>query len=229
VGVVQGAYVSEASTWKRPSRGRGGAAGGCPRIRCRGCAAAGWAARAVSQPTVEGRVPPPVVGREGRAGSIQRCCAARSTFPGPARGLRRLQQPIIATAIRQIFKADAGVEARERLALASEPHAAEYRVGRWSRCYTARQMIYDLRRLCRKRFIQRLPRTHRYELGSEGRRLAVLSHQDLHADRQPLARRARPIHPFRRRRPHAARQNLASIRTRDRPPNRGGSYCGLRR
>ena len=39
--------------------------------------------------------------------------------------------------------------------------------------YTARQMTYDLRRLRRKRFIQRIPRTHRYELTSEGRRLAV--------------------------------------------------------
>ena len=39
--------------------------------------------------------------------------------------------------------------------------------------YNAHQMTYDLRRLRRKRFIQRIPRTHRYELTSEGRRLAV--------------------------------------------------------
>ena len=39
--------------------------------------------------------------------------------------------------------------------------------------YTARQMTYDLRRLRRKRFIQRIPRTQRYELTREGRRLAV--------------------------------------------------------
>jgi len=39
--------------------------------------------------------------------------------------------------------------------------------------YGARQMTYDLRRLRRKRFIQRIPRTQRYELTSEGRRLAV--------------------------------------------------------
>ena len=39
--------------------------------------------------------------------------------------------------------------------------------------YDARQMTYDLRRLRRKRFIQRSPRTQRYELTSEGRRLAV--------------------------------------------------------
>ena len=34
-------------------------------------------------------------------------------------------------------------------------------------------MTYDLRRLRRKGFIQRIPRTHRYELTSEGGRLAV--------------------------------------------------------
>jgi len=39
--------------------------------------------------------------------------------------------------------------------------------------YTARQMTYDLQRLRRKGFIQRIPRTHRYQLTSEGRRLAV--------------------------------------------------------
>jgi hypothetical protein len=39
--------------------------------------------------------------------------------------------------------------------------------------YSARQMTYDLRRLKRKGFIQRIPRTHRYEMTCEGRRLAV--------------------------------------------------------
>ena len=39
--------------------------------------------------------------------------------------------------------------------------------------YSPRQMTYDLRRLRRKGFIQRIPRTHRYQLTSEGRRLAV--------------------------------------------------------
>jgi hypothetical protein len=39
--------------------------------------------------------------------------------------------------------------------------------------YTARQMTYDLRRLRRKGLIQRIPRTQRYELTSQGRRLAV--------------------------------------------------------
>lgn len=39
--------------------------------------------------------------------------------------------------------------------------------------YGPRQMTYDLRRLRRKGFIQRIPRTQRYELTSEGRRLAI--------------------------------------------------------
>jgi hypothetical protein len=39
--------------------------------------------------------------------------------------------------------------------------------------YTPRQMTYDLRRLRRKGFIQRIPRTNRYQLTGEGRRLAV--------------------------------------------------------
>jgi len=39
--------------------------------------------------------------------------------------------------------------------------------------YSSRQMTYDLRRLTRKGFIQRIPRTHRYQLTSEGRRLAI--------------------------------------------------------
>jgi hypothetical protein len=39
--------------------------------------------------------------------------------------------------------------------------------------YGARQMTYDLRRLRRKGFIQRIPHTQRYQLTSEGYRLAV--------------------------------------------------------
>jgi hypothetical protein len=39
--------------------------------------------------------------------------------------------------------------------------------------YGPRQMTYDLRRLRRKGFIQRIPRSQRYQLTSEGRRLAV--------------------------------------------------------
>jgi hypothetical protein len=39
--------------------------------------------------------------------------------------------------------------------------------------YSARQMTYDLRRLRRKGFIQRVPRTQRYQLTRHGRRLAV--------------------------------------------------------
>jgi hypothetical protein len=39
--------------------------------------------------------------------------------------------------------------------------------------YTARQMTYDLRRLRRKGLIRRIPRSQRYQLTAEGRRLAV--------------------------------------------------------
>ena len=39
--------------------------------------------------------------------------------------------------------------------------------------YGPRQMTYDLRRLRRKRIIHRIPRSQRYELTSDGRRLAV--------------------------------------------------------
>jgi hypothetical protein len=39
--------------------------------------------------------------------------------------------------------------------------------------YTARQMTYDLRRLRRKGLIRRVPRSQRYQLTSDGRRLAV--------------------------------------------------------
>ena len=39
--------------------------------------------------------------------------------------------------------------------------------------YTSRQMTYDLRRLRRKGFIRRVPHSQRYELTSDGRRLAV--------------------------------------------------------
>lgn len=39
--------------------------------------------------------------------------------------------------------------------------------------YSSRQATYDLRRLRRKGFVRRIPRSHRYEVTSEGRRLAV--------------------------------------------------------
>jgi hypothetical protein len=39
--------------------------------------------------------------------------------------------------------------------------------------YNARRMTYDLRRLRRKGLIRRIPRSHRYELTTAGRRLAV--------------------------------------------------------
>lgn len=40
--------------------------------------------------------------------------------------------------------------------------------------YSSRQATYDLRRLRRKRIIERIPHTHRYQLTGTGRRIAVL-------------------------------------------------------
>jgi hypothetical protein len=40
--------------------------------------------------------------------------------------------------------------------------------------YTSRHATYDLRRLRRKRLIERLPHSHRYQLTDHGRRCAVL-------------------------------------------------------
>jgi hypothetical protein len=40
--------------------------------------------------------------------------------------------------------------------------------------YTSRQATYDLRRLKRKGLIEKIPRTHRYQLTDRGRRVAVL-------------------------------------------------------
>ena len=40
--------------------------------------------------------------------------------------------------------------------------------------YTSRQATYDLRRLRRKRLIERLPHSNRYQLTALGRRVAVL-------------------------------------------------------
>ena len=95
--------------------------------------------------------------------------------------------------------------------------------------YGPRQMTYDLRRLRRKGFIQRIPHTQRNvtELTSEGRRLlAVFLHQDLHPHRQPVPRRTRPRTPRTRSPPHhhlpprGARSNAESRTKSDRPLSR---------
>jgi hypothetical protein len=44
----------------------------------------------------------------------------------------------------------------------------------WDPSYSTRQATYDLRRLRRKALITRLPHSHRYQLTSFGRRVAVL-------------------------------------------------------
>jgi hypothetical protein len=57
--------------------------------------------------------------------------------------------------------------------------------------YGPRQMTYDLRRLRRKGFIQRIPALS--ALGADQRWTPTgrLLHEDLHADRQPVPRRTR--------------------------------------
>ena len=94
--------------------------------------------------------------------------------------------------------------------------------------YGARQMTYDLRRLRRKGFIQRIPRTQRYELTSEGRRLAVFFTKTYTRIVNPSLAELDPALPSRDRRPITTRQLLARVRTRDRGQNQTGRYRGLK-
>jgi hypothetical protein len=63
--------------------------------------------------------------------------------------------------------------------------------------YTSRQATYDLRRLRRKKLIERLPHSHRYQLTDRGRRVAVLFTKNLRAGARPRPDRVRS-HPARR-------------------------------
>jgi hypothetical protein len=94
--------------------------------------------------------------------------------------------------------------------------------------YGPRQMTYNLRRLRRKGFIQRIPRTQHSELTSEGRRLAVFFTKTLHADPQPQPCRTRPRPAPADRRPITTRQHMARVRTRDREQNQTGRSRGLK-
>ena len=92
--------------------------------------------------------------------------------------------------------------------------------------YGPRQMTYDLRRLRRKGFIQRIPRTQRYELTSEGRRLAVFFTKTYTRIVNPSPRRTRP-HAPQPRSPHdhhspspGARSNARSRTKSNRPLSR---------
>ena len=95
--------------------------------------------------------------------------------------------------------------------------------------YTARQMTYDLRRLRRKGFIQRIPRTQRYELTSEGRRLAVFFTKTYTRIVNPSLAELDPALPNEIATPITARHLLARIRTRPRRQNQTGRYRGLKR
>ncbi len=95
--------------------------------------------------------------------------------------------------------------------------------------YSARQMTYDLRRLRRKGFIQRIPRTQRYQLTSEGRRLAVFLTKTYTRIVNPSLAELDPTLPAAHRRPRTTRQNLASVRARHPGPNHRGRYRSLKR
>ena len=90
--------------------------------------------------------------------------------------------------------------------------------------YSARQMTYDLRRLRRKGFIQRIPRTQRYQLTSEGRRLAVFLTKTYTRIVNPSLAELDPSLPPDISRPHPPRKNLASVRTRPPRPNQPRRY-----
>ena len=94
--------------------------------------------------------------------------------------------------------------------------------------YSARQMTYDLRRLRRKGFIQRIPRTQRYELTSEGRRLAVFLTKTYTRIVNPSLAELDPALPPRSPTAHHS-PTLARVRARPRRPNRRGRYRGLKR
>ena len=94
--------------------------------------------------------------------------------------------------------------------------------------YGPRQKTYDLRRLRRKGIIQRIPRTQRYELTTDGRKLAVFLTKTYTRIRQPIPRRTRPDAPQRDRRPIAARQLVAGVRTRHRGQNQTRRPRGLK-
>ena len=81
--------------------------------------------------------------------------------------------------------------------------------------YGARQMTYDLRRLRRKGFIQRIPRTQRYELTSEGRRLAVFFTKTYTRIVNPSLAELDPALPTRSPTDRHS-PSLARVRTRDR-------------
>ena len=97
------------------------------------------------------------------------------------------------------------------------------------RGYTARQMTCELRRLRRKRLIRRIPRTQRYKLTGEGRRLAVyltktytrIVNPSL-ADLDP----ALPPHMVQRR---PTRPSMTSVRESTPSPHRPDSHHGLKR
>ena len=95
--------------------------------------------------------------------------------------------------------------------------------------YGAPQMTYDLRRLQRKGFIQRIPRTQRYELTCEGRRLAVFFTKTYTRIVNPQPRRTRPRPPRPDRPTIPPRGLLPRLRARHREQHQTGRHRSLTR
>jgi hypothetical protein len=94
--------------------------------------------------------------------------------------------------------------------------------------YTARQTTYDLRRLRRKGLSRRIPRTQRYQLTADGRRLAVFFTKTYTPDRVPHTRRTRPPPTRPDRTTHTTRPALARVRTRARHTHRRRRHHDLK-
>ena len=95
--------------------------------------------------------------------------------------------------------------------------------------YNARQTTYDLRRLRRKGLIRRIPRSQRYELTDEGRRIAVFFTKTYTRIVNPALAELDPTLPTDIAATLATRPQLARLRTRARRPDQTGRYRGLKR
>ncbi len=122
---------------------------------------------------------------------------------------------------------DAGALA-EICASLSDRHIERF-FARWEARLPQPFTAADLRPLRRNGLIRRVPK--KPALRADRRRQADrrLLHQDLHANRQPLTRRARPPPTARDRTARTPRARLARIRASPRHPHRRGSHHDLKR
>ncbi len=91
--------------------------------------------------------------------------------------------------------------------------------------HSARQMTYDLRRLRRKGFIERIPRTQRYQLTRQGRRLAVFFTKTYTRIVNPALAELDPTLPTEIAQRDAARA-AARVRARPRRQDQSGRHHG---